>query len=409
MIRNKKTTFRKLLLLSFISMGFTYTATSQSRIYVNEYMNIGVGARGLGMSGAQTASASDVYASFWNPAGLLNIKEDYQVGLMHAQYFSGISKYDYASIAFPSMSRKHALAFSFIRFGTDDIPYTLDYVRPDGSFDESMLKGFSAGDYAGIISFAHKLNIFKNKEIQTRFGVNGKFLYRNVGKMANAWGVGIDAGVQVEYKRLNVGLMIKDLTNTYTNWSFNLTDKEKTIFEQTGNEIPIKSYELMRPRFNLGVSYGILPEKNPVQLLVELGIDITTDGKRNTIFNTSSDVISMDPKAGLEIGYKNMIFLRAGVGNFYNVFDNSDTTHEKKYLIYQPSIGAGFKFKSLNIDYSFTNLRVQGAPLMSHIVSLRLDLLKGQTEFLRKKNKYQDDPNAPQIEKIKIELDPKTK
>ena len=42
---------------------------AQSRIYVNEYLNIGVGARGLAMGGAQAASSTDAYSGYWNPAG----------------------------------------------------------------------------------------------------------------------------------------------------------------------------------------------------------------------------------------------------------------------------------------------------------------------------------------------------
>ena len=132
---------------------------AQSRIYVNEYLNIGVGARGLSMAGAQSASTQDVYAGFWNPAGLLGVESDYQVGLMHAEYFAGIFKYDYAAAAMPLKDKKRSLGVSFIRFATDNIPYTLDYVRPDGSFDESKLKGFSAADYAVFLSYAQELNL----------------------------------------------------------------------------------------------------------------------------------------------------------------------------------------------------------------------------------------------------------
>lgn len=380
--------FRKVIVGAFLFGGIMIAqreAYAQPRIYVNEYLNIGVGGRGLGMSGATVATTADVYSSYWNPAGLVGIDEDFQVGLMHAEYFSGISKYDFASIAMPSSKRNYVLAFSFIRFGTDDIPYTLDYVRPDGSFDESKLRGISAGDYAGIFSFAHKLNLFKNyPEISTRIGANGKFLYRNIGSMANAWGVGLDVGGQLDYKRWKFGLMIKDITNTYTNWSFNLTEEEKRIFGATGNEIPVKSYELMRPRFNLGAAYSFFNAEQAFQLVAELGADITTDGIRNTIL-TSNSKVSIDPKFGIEATYKGMVYLRGGVGNFYQVSDNSDTSHQKKYLIYQPTIGAGFKIKGINVDYSFTNLRVQGAPLMSHIVSLRLDIFKVKTIQQRQK------------------------
>jgi hypothetical protein len=47
---------------------------AQSRIYVNEYLNIGVGARALAMGGAQSASTSDAFSVYWNPAGLVGMQ-----------------------------------------------------------------------------------------------------------------------------------------------------------------------------------------------------------------------------------------------------------------------------------------------------------------------------------------------
>jgi len=369
----------KKILSIIILLAVAQLTTAQPRIYVNEYLNIGVGARGLSMAGAQSASSADAYAGYWNPAGLMRITTDIQGGLMHAEYFGGISQYDFASFAMPIQDHKRAIGISFIRFGTDDIPYTIDYVRPDGSFDESKLKGISAGDYAVLFSYAQELNLFKNnKDIKTRIGANAKVLYRNIGKMANAWGFGLDLGMQMDYKKWQFGVTAKDITTTYTAWSFHLTEREKQVFGQTGNEIPVKSYEVMLPRLNFGAAYFFLKPEQKFQVLAELGFDLTTDGKRATII--SSKPISIDPRLGLEASYKNGIFLRAGVGNFYRVMDNADTTNQRKYTVFQPSVGVGFKIKSLSIDYAFTSLQVQDNPLMSHIVSIRVDLLKASTK-----------------------------
>ena len=54
-----------LFLLLLPSLGF-----SQFRKYSNEFLNIGAGARGLGMGAAQAASVSDGTAGYWNPAAL---------------------------------------------------------------------------------------------------------------------------------------------------------------------------------------------------------------------------------------------------------------------------------------------------------------------------------------------------
>ncbi len=352
----------------------TKTLHAQTRIYVNEYLNIGVGGRGLGMAGAQAASVKDVTSGYWNPAGLMNITSDLEVGLMHAEYFSGNAKYDYGSVVKPLKDKNRVVGLSVLRFAIDDIPNTIDYVQPDGSFDESKLKSLSAGDYAFLLSYAQGLKIFKNPDIETFVGGNGKIIYRHLGTMANAWGFGVDIGIQARYKQWLFGVMAKDITTTYTAWSFNLTEREKQVFYQTGNEIPVKSYEVMMPRLNLGVARNILKPGKSIQLLAEAGVDVTTDGKRNTLVSTK--LISFDPKLGLEGSYKNTIFLRAGIGNFQRVLDDRDTANQKKFTIYQPSVGIGVKLKQVSIDYAFTSLQAQANPLYTHIVSLRLMFTK---------------------------------
>ncbi|MGC4057432.1 MAG: PorV/PorQ family protein [Chitinophagaceae bacterium] len=361
-------------MLGAVLLGISLQATAQSRIYVNEYLNIGVGARGLAMGGAQTASVSDVSSGYWNPAALVRIEDQFQAGAMHAEYFSGNAKYDFLSVAMPAKDHKRCFGFSFLRFATDDIPYTIDYIQPDGSFDESKLKSISAGDYAGLLSYAQQLRIFKNQEIQTSIGANAKIIYRNIGSMANAWGGGADLGFQMRYRRWSFGLAAKDVTTTYTTWSFNLTDKEKQVFGETGNEIPVKSYEVMNPRFNFGAGYEFFKPKSKFQLLTEINADLTTDGKRSVLIKGKN--LSVDPRFGLEASYNKMIFFRLGVCNIQKVLDDKDTANKRGYTLFQPSFGVGLKFGAFVADYAYTSLQTQSNPLYSHIISVRLDISK---------------------------------
>lgn len=378
-----------LYLLFFTAILYALPAGAQKRIYVNEYLNIGVGGRGLGMAGAQSATANDVTAGYWNPAGLMQVDNDLQVGLMHAEYFSGISKYDFGGIVKPLKDKKRVVGLSILRFATDDIANTIDYVQPDGSFDESKLKSMSAGDYAFLLSYAQKLNILKkHPAFQTTIGANVKVIYRNLGSMANAWGAGVDVGLQSTYGQWRFGLMAKDITTTYTAWSFNLSEHDKQVFAQTGNEIPVKSYEVMYPRFNLGVARNLMKPGKKIQVLAELDADVTTDGKRGTLIAT--DGFSIDPHMGIEAGYKNTIFLRAGIGNIQRVLDDKDTTNQTKYTLFQPSAGVGIRLKALVVDYAFTSLQAQSNPLYTHIVSLRLDI----NRIVRKKNIPDEVPAA---------------
>src|SRR5258708_7277027 len=95
MIRNRITQ------LTLLSILISTAASAQFRKYSNDFMNIGVGARSLGMSGAQVASVTDVYAGYWNPAGLVNINGTFCASLMHSEYFAGIAKYDFGSVTMP--------------------------------------------------------------------------------------------------------------------------------------------------------------------------------------------------------------------------------------------------------------------------------------------------------------------
>lgn len=357
----------------FVFLCFISVASAQRRIYVNEYLNIGVGARGLSLASSQAAMANDVTAAYWNPAGLMAIKSDLEVGAMHAEYFSGNAKYDYLGIAKPLKNKDRVVAFSALRFAIDDIPNTIDYVQPDGSFDESKLKSMSAGDYAFLLSYAQKLKLFKkDTQFHTTVGGNAKVIYRHLGSMANAWGFGIDIGIQTRYKQWRFGIMAKDITTTYTSWSFHLTEREKQVFGQTGNEIPVKSYELMYPRLNFGVARTLLEPGKSIQIMAEVGVDMTTDGRRNTLLQTNA--VSFDPHIGLEASYKNALFLRLGVGNFQRVLDDKDTSNTQKVFLYQPAAGVGFNIGSLSLDYAFTSLQTQANPLFTHIISLRLHL-----------------------------------
>src|ERR1044071_8144388 len=110
---------------------YSFCGFAQFRKYSNEFLNIGAGARGLAMGGAQVASAEDGNAGYWNPAGLANIVDYPSVSIMHAEYFAGIGKYDYICGAIPVRDSLRTLGFSLLRFGVDDIPNTLFLVEPD--------------------------------------------------------------------------------------------------------------------------------------------------------------------------------------------------------------------------------------------------------------------------------------
>jgi len=369
-----------LTLFITIAIGVTIPVCtySQFRKYSNEFLNIGAGARGLAMGSAQVASVYDGTGGYWNPAGLVGVKDNPNLNLMHAEYFAGIGKYDYASIAFPTVNNKRTFAITGLRFAVDDIMNTLFLVEPDGSVNYNNIQAFSSADYAFIFSLAQKLKETEKKNIH--IGVNAKVIHRNVGSFAKAWGFGIDAGLQVFQDKWKFGVSARDVTTTFNAWSFSFTEREKEVLYLTNNEIPVKSTELTAPRLVLGIARDFRLSKK-VGLLAEANFDLTFDGKRNTI--VSADPVSIDPKLGLECNVNNVFYLRAGINNFQKALADGDTLNQKKVWIYQPSAGAGFKVSNVTIDYAFTNLANQSNPLFTHVFSLRANLIDNKR---KKKN-----------------------
>jgi hypothetical protein len=365
----KPTTF----CLSLLITVFCLSANAQFRKYSNEFLNIGAGARGLAMGGAQISSVSDGTAGYWNPAGLVGIKNNPQINLMHAEYFAGIGKYDYASIVFPTANNKRTIGITGLRFAVDDIMNTLFLVEPDGSLNYNNIQSFSSADYAFLISIAQKLKESEKKNVH--LGVNAKVIHRSVGKFAKAWGFGLDVGLQIWKNRWKFGIAARDVTSTFNAWSFSFTEREKEVLYLTNNEIPVKSTELTAPRLVLGVARDFKLGKK-LSLLAEANVDVTFDGQRNTLI--SADPVSADPKIGLELNVNNVFFLRGGINNFQRALADEDTVNQKRVWIYQPSAGVGFKISNVTIDYAYTNLANQSNPLFTHVFSLRLDMINNK-------------------------------
>ncbi len=350
---------------------FPLFSDAQFRKYSNEFLNIGAGARGLAMGNAQVASVNDATAGYWNPAGLVAVKDHPNATIMHAEYFAGIAKYDYASLAIPVQNNKRTIGFSLLRFAVDDIPNTLFLVEPDGSINYNNIQSFSSADYAFLFSFAQTLKETDNQLLSV--GANAKIIYRKVGKFASAIGFGLDAGIQMRKDRWRFGIAARDITSTFNAWTFKFTEKEKEVLYLTNNDIPVRSTELTAPRLVIGGGYDFRISEN-FNLLTEINAGLTFDGKRNTVI--SSNAVSVDPQLGLEASLKKTFFVRAGITNFQKALADGDTLNQKKVWIYQPSLGAGFKINNVNIDYAFSNLANQSNPLYTHVFSIRVNIKK---------------------------------
>jgi len=350
---------KKLLLLLLFSV--LKLSAQESSKYSNEFLNIGVDAQSIGMSNAVVSNISDVNSTYWNPAGLLQL-EDKQISLMHSNYFANIATYNFIAYAAP-IDDDSALGFSMIRFGVDDILDTTQLIDDQGNINFDRINLFSTVDYAFLFSYARKLK-FKN----LNYGVNLKIIRRIIGDFSSSWGFGLDFGIQYKTdNNWNFGLMARDISTTYNSWTINeerFNDIQDAI-EGQNQEIPTGT-EITIPKLQLGVS-KLTDIKNDYTLLAAIDLIVKFEENNDII---STNFASINPALGLEFGYINIVFLRVGMGNFQNElqFDNSEK------VSFQPNFGIGFKYKSIELDYAFTDIGNQSIALYSNIFSLKFDL-----------------------------------
>ena len=352
---------KRILVIIVVVFVFTPSVMAQAPKYSNEFLAIGVGARALGMSNAQASSVNDVTSAYWNPAGLSKLTHDWQFAGMHSEYFAGIAKYDYLGVA-AKIDERTTAGFTIIRFGIDDIPNTIELIGPDGRFNYDLITTFSAVDYGFLFSVARTTAL---KGLS--YGGNVKIIYRRIGDFARAYGFGFDLGAQYDLNKWKFGAVIRDVTSTFNAWSFDIPEKMREVFISTNNEIPENSLEITLPRLIVGFGKEFDLGEN-FSSLANVDFDLTFDGKRNVLIK--SDPVSIDPKIGLEFGYKQLVFLRAGIGNFQKEteFGGKTTTS------FQPNLGIGIVIKNIVfIDYALTDLGDQSIALYSNVFSLKVN------------------------------------
>ncbi|WP_123898228.1 putative type IX sorting system protein PorV2 [Aureibaculum marinum] len=366
----------KQLLLIVLFTTAQISSGQTIRNFSNEFLNIGVDAASFGMGKAVTAFSNDVNSIYWNPAGLVGLK-DYQGSLMHAEYFQGIANYDYVGFAKP-INNESTVAVAVMRFGVDDILNTTQLIQ-DGQINYDRVSLFSAADWAVNVAYAKKL-ILKDLNI----GVNAKIVRRKIGDFASSIGFGLDAGLQFKRNQWEFGLMLRDITTTFNAWSFNddeldniiaiydnlnesiLNDDNPDNDDEIIPTVTPDKIELTKPKAQLGIArkFNISRDFN---LLTALDLNMRF-AKTNDVI--SSSVVSISPAFGFQVDYINRVYVRGGINNFQNQVDFENNNS----LTLEPNFGVGFNYKGISIDYALTNIGGASGTLFSNVFSLKVDI-----------------------------------
>jgi len=256
------------------------------------YLNLGIGARALGMGRAFTGLSDDFSALYWNPAGLVQ-QDKVEFLSTHINLFED-TYYDSLGFAYPFFDR-----------GTVAAGITQLYSgRIDGRDKDNYPTGeFSDLSQAAFISYGRNIFSFLS------FGISTKAILKRMAE-ESLFGYGLDAGIFCKYKNFRIGANSQNVVKPRMEGKYAVDEIPKQLkvgaaINLFNNDSFILTTDLSRTEYcSAKKYYGV--EINPVKLLIS--------------------------------EYNNNFVLRGG--------------YDESRLVY----GFGVKFLNFTLDYAFARL-----------------------------------------------------
>jgi hypothetical protein len=293
---------------------------------------IPAGTRYIAMGGAGTAITSGVEALFWNPAGAAKTPFDVGVFASHMQYIADIGvncaavSVNVRSFGVLSLELK-GIAFGDISITTADLP--------DGT-------GATYSPQFLTLGLTYSLQLTDRVSI----GVTGMLISESMDRVS-ATGVAFSMGViydnLVNLHGLSFGVAVKNIG-------------PQMQFDGAGLDVPSTPPGLDRPAY----LYRVQAASFEIPTTIELGLGFRTMiGEDHALVfaatfqnNTFSDD---EYKAGMEYGYKDLIFIRGG-------YDYSPAADVRRENIFGASFGAGVHAMvggvDIRFDYAFRSAKI---------------------------------------------------
>jgi len=313
-----------LLLISLTGLGFSQSVTKVGTTAA-PFLNVGIGARAIGMGGAYVSLANDASAMFWNPGGIALINGNEAI-FNHSEWIADIH-FDFAGfIVNLGNLGSVGLHANFMTMG--------EMERTTELYPEGTGQKFNAGSYAMGLSYGRALT--------DRFsiGFNVKYIHEYI-LNSSASGVAIDIGTvfRTQFRGLRIGAAI---TNFGTKMRMDgrdlLVQHDIDPLREGSNErvnatLKTDAYDLPL-NLRVGISYDLLQDINNHTLWLSVDAVHPSDNVENV-------------NLGAEYALMNMFFLRGGYASLFSKDSEQGLT-----------LGAGLKYSfaptlALKIDYAY--------------------------------------------------------
>ena len=290
-----------------------------------EFLKIGVGSRASAMGDAFVAVANDASALYWNPAGLVQFKDD-QLLFSHNMWVVDIN-HDFVGAVY-HMDETNAFGVSFTALSMQDMPVTTEF------------QPFGTGDYFGFGDIALAVTYSRKMTEQFSFGGTVRYIEETLDKLKMR-GVMIDLGTYYW-----TGLGTTRFAVAVTNFGNQLAPDGQVVLI---GKRSISQWQAFSPPTVFRIGFAFEPYQDDInKLTASIQLNHPNDNSENL-------------STGLEYSWKNTFYLRGGYK--FNV-------DEQNY-----SFGAGVyvpvSVANVTVDYSYSNfVRLGTAHRFSIILGL---------------------------------------
>jgi len=303
------------------------------------FLEIGVGAAGIAMGDAFVASANDLSAMYWNPAGLALIETN-QALFMYQPWVVDVSTiYVGFGLAFPRLGNIGVGVFG-MSYGDIDVT-TMEYQNGTG-------EQYTAYDYAFNLTYARSLAQWFSFGAAAKF-VNSKIWHSTASAFALDLGVLVQTNFFSATGRQEDGLKIgMSIANYGSKMRYDGLD---LMFPVDIDQDHDGNYQ------NLQAKYNMQDWELPLLFRVGIAVDpIVISNQRLTLEvdalhpNNMSEFINAGAQYTFTVPGFGDFFLRGGYKALFMVDSN-----------YGPTFGGGLKMfvgpqKHINIDYAYRSI-----------------------------------------------------